>query len=167
MKFPHYIQKAVDLGLLFTDGIKITGCDNRSIEQAINVARVVDKLQPTSVQEREDTLAQEAIVLSRTLISASGVARELWGQLRTAFGMGHGQNVPPTLWSEDCFRAIAKEIDLTFIGERTNQTITKEALISSYTNLNPSSRSVSILEFTQTITELSDPDTIEAYGEIF
>lgn len=165
MKFPYYIQKAVDLGLLLTDGIKITGCDSKSIDQAISVARVVDKLQPTSVQEREDTLAQEAIVLSRILISASGAARELWGELRTAFGMGHGQNVPSTLWSEDCFRAIAKEIDLTFIGERTNQTITKEALISSYTNLNPSSRTISILEFTQTITELSDPDTIEAYGD--
>lgn len=164
-KFPFYIQKAIDLGLLTTDGFKVTGCTNQAIDQAMNVARVVDKLQPTSVQEREDTVAQEAIVLSRVLASPSGLARELWGELRTAFGMGHGQAIPFTLFSEDCLRAIAKEIDLTFTGERTNQTISKESLIASYTNLSNQSRTVSLLDFTQTITELADPDTMEAYGD--
>lgn len=166
MEFPFYIQKAVDLGLLQSDGERITGCNAQAAERAMDVARVVDKLQPTSVQEREDTLAQEAIVLSRVLSSPSGLARELWSQLRTGFGMGHGQLIPPTLWSEDCLRAIAKEIDLTFIGERTNQLISRESLISSYTNLSNNSRSISIFDFTQTISELAEPDTITRYGEV-
>jgi len=164
-QFPFYIQKAVELGLLITDGIKITGCNEKAAEKTISVARIVDKLQPTSVQQREDTLSQEAIVLSRVLAAPSGVARELWAELRTAFGMGHGQYVPSTLWSDDCLRAVAREIDLTFIGERTNQTISKESIISSYRNLSDSSRTVSILEFTKSIAELSDPQTIESYGD--
>lgn len=165
MEFPFYIQKAIDLGLLEADEGKIVGCNTKVVEKAMDVARVVDKLQPTSVQEREDTTPQEAIVLSRVLSSPSGLARQLWSDLRTGFGMGHGQLIPQNLWSEDCLRAIAKEIDLTFLGERSNQIISRESLISSYTNLNSSSRSVSILDFTQTITDLSEPDTIERYGE--
>ena len=114
MPLPFYLQKAVDLGLLETDGEKITGCKTPAIERAMDVARIVDKLQPTSVTEREDTLTQEAIVLGRVLASPSGLARELWGELRTGFGIGHGQLIPLSLWSDDRFRAIAKEIDLTF-----------------------------------------------------
>lgn len=165
MEFPFYIQKAIDLGLLESDGEKVIGCNTSAAETAMDVARVVDKLQPTSVQEREDTINQEAIVLSRVLSSPSGRARELWSELRTGFGMGHGQLIPPMLWSEECFRTIAKEIDLTFIGERSNQLISRESLIASYTNLSNASRGVSILDFTQTITELSEPDTVERYGE--
>jgi hypothetical protein len=165
MEFPYYLQKAVDFGLLETDGMKITGCNNLAAEKAMEVARIVDKLQPTSVQEREDTLPQEAVVLSRVLAAPSGLARELWSELRTAFGVGHNQLVPASLWSEDCFRAIAKEIDLTFIGERSNQVISREALIASYENLNPSSRTVSILDYNQTISDLGDADTLERYGD--
>lgn len=164
-QLPHYIQKAVDLGLLLTDGQKITGCHEQFGEKAISVARVVDKLQPTSVEEREDTLAQEAIVLCRVLSSPSGLARELWAELRTAFGMGHGQHIPLSLWSDDSLKAIGKEIDLTFIGDRSNQIISKESIIASYTNLNPSSRIVSVLDFGKCITELGDPETIKAYGD--
>jgi hypothetical protein len=165
MTLPFYLQKAVDLGLLATDGQKITGCMESMVERAMDVARIVDKLQPTSVQEREDTLSQEAIVLSRVLSAPSGRARELWGNLRTAFGIGHGQLIPLSLWSDDRFKAIAKEIDLTFIGQRTNQLISRESLIASYTNLNNPSRSVSIIDFNQTITELSDSDLIDTYGD--
>lgn len=163
--FPFYIQKAIELGLLESDGEKITGCNAKAAEKAMDVARVVDKLQPTSAQEREDTTAQEAIVLSTVLSSPSGKAREFWSELRTGFGMGHDQLIPGTLWSEDCFRAIAKEIDLTFIGERTSKLISRESLIACYTNLNNTSRSVSILDFTQTITDLAEPDTLDRYGE--
>jgi hypothetical protein len=166
MEFPFYIQKAIDLGLLQADGTKITGCNSEVVERAMDVARVVDKLQPTSVQEREDTLAQEAIVLSRVLSSPSGQARELWSELRTGFGMGHGQLIPTTLWSDECLRAVAKEIDLTFIGERSNQFINRESLIASYTNLSNSSRKVPIIDFTQTVSELSELDTIDRYGEV-
>ena len=165
MDFPFYIQKAIELGLLESDGEKITGCSVKAAEKAMDIARVVDKLQPTSAQEREDTLAQEAIVLSTVLSSPSGKAREFWSELRTGFGMGHDQLIPGILWSEDCFRAIAKEIDLTFIGERSSKLISRESLIACYTNLNNTSRSVSILDFTQTITDLAEPDTIDRYGE--
>jgi hypothetical protein len=163
--FPFYIQKAIELGLLESDGEKIVGCNVKASEKAMEVARVVDKLQPTSAQEREDTIAQEAIVLSTVLSSPSGKAREFWAQLRTGFGMGHDQLIPGTLWSEDCFRAIAKEIDLTFVGERSSKLISRESLIACYTNLSDASRSVSILDFTQTITDLAEPDTVERYGE--
>lgn len=165
MALPYYLQKAVDLGLLNTDGEKITGCAEPVIERAAEVARIVDKLQPTSVQEREDTLSQEAIVLNRVLSAPPGLARELWGQLRTAFGIGHGQLVPLSLWSDDRFKAIAKEIDLTFIGERSNQAISRESLITSHTNLNNASRSISIIDFNQAISELDDPALINNYGD--
>jgi hypothetical protein len=165
MVLPFYLQKAVELGLLNTDGEKITGCMASMVERAMEVARIVDKLQPTSVQEREETNSQEAIVLSRVLSSPSGYARELWGNLRTAFGIGHGQLIPLTLWSDDRFKTIAKEIDLTFIGQRTNQLISRESLIASYTNLNSASRSISIIDFNQAITELSDAELISSYGD--
>lgn len=165
MTLPFYLQKAVDLGLLCTDGEKVTGCMVSMVERAMEVARIVDKLQPTSVQEREDTQSQEAIVLSRVLSAPSGLARELWGNLRTAFGIGHGQLVPLSLWSDDRFKSIAKEIDLTFIGQRTNQLISRESLIASYTNLSSASRNISIIDFNQTISELSDPELINSYGE--
>lgn len=165
MTLPFYLQKAVDLGLLVSEGDRIVSSNTDVIHRAMEVARTVDKLQPTSVQEREETISQEAIVLSRVLSSPSGLARELWSQLRTGFGIGHGQIIPQSLWSDECFRAIAKEIDLTFIGERTSQIISRESLIANYSNLNPSSRSVSIIEFNQTITELADPETLEKYGD--
>lgn len=165
MTLPFYIQKAVDLGLLESDGEKVTGCNSQAVEGVMSIARIVDKLQPTSVQEREDTVSQEAIVLSRVLSSPSGLARELWSELRTAFGMGHNQLIPANLWSEECLRAIAKEIDMTFIGERSNQVISRESLIASYTNLSNASRKVSLLDFNQTISDLADADTIERYGE--
>lgn len=165
MTLPFYLQKAVDLGLLCTDGEKVTGCMTSMVEKAMEVARIVDKLQPTSVQEREDTLAQEAIVLSRVLSAPAGLARELWGQLRTAFGIGHGQLVPLSLWSDERFKGIAKEIDLTFIGQRSNQLISRESLIASYSNLNNASRSISLLDFNQTISELSEPELINSYGD--
>lgn len=165
MNFPVYIQKAVDLGLLNTNGTQITGANDEIVEKAIGVARIIDKLQPTSVQEREDTLAQEAIVLCKVLGSPSGVARELWGEMRTAFGVGHNQTIPLNLWSDRSLKIIAKEIDLTFTGERTNQTISKEAIIASYTNLSDASRPISILDFTKAIADLADPETMEAYGD--
>lgn len=165
MTLPYYLQKAVEVGLLTCDGDKITSCNIDAAEKAMEVARIVDKLQPTSVQEREDTTPQEAIVLSRILSSPDGLARELWGTLRTGFGIGHGQLVPISLWSDDRFRAIAKEIDLTFIGQRSNQFISRESLIASYTNLNNASRTVSIIDFNQTISDLSDPELIDSYGD--
>ncbi len=165
MPLPFYLQKAVDLGLLETDGEKITGCKTPAIERAMDVARIVDKLQPTSVTEREDTLTQEAIVLGRVLASPSGLGRELWGELRTGFGIGHGQLIPLSLWSDDRFRAIAKEIDLTFIGQRSNQLLSRESLIASYTNLSNGSRTVSIIDFNQTISELAEPELVDSYGD--
>lgn len=38
-------------------------------------------------------------------------------------------------------------------------------MIANYSNLNQSSRSVSLIDFNQTITELADPETIEKYGD--
>lgn len=163
--FPFYIQKAIELGLINADENHIISSNNDVINNVIQVARIVDKLQPTSVQEKENTLNQEAIVLSRVLSSPSGKARELWSELRTGFGIGHGQTIPQTLWSDPVFKAIGKEIDLVFMGERTNKLISKDSLITGYSRLNQPSQTVSLLEFSQTITELADSSLIERYGD--
>ena len=164
-EFPFYLQKAIDLGLLTQEDGKIVNCNTDSVQLATEVARIVDKLQPTSVQDREDTTSQEAIVLSRVLCSPPGLARELWSQLRTGFGIGHGQLIPIGLWSDSRFKAIAKEIDLTYIGDRSGQVLSRESLIAGYTNLSNSSRTVPVISFNQAITELSDPDLIKSYGD--
>jgi len=165
MTLPFYIQKAVDLGLLEVQDDKICGTNQAAIETVMASARLVEKLQPTTIAEREDTLNQEAIVLSRVLSSVSGVARELWSQLRTAFGVGHGQELPENLWSSMVFRAIAKEIDLTFIGERTGKTISKDSIITGYESIIKNNNNVSFSDFCETISELADSETIEAYGD--
>lgn len=164
-ELPFYIKKAVDLGLLEINDKKIVNCDESVPLKAMEVARIVDKLQPTSVQEREDTTPQEAIVLSKVLTSSSGVARERWAELRGAFGVGHGQGVPMTLWSDIRFRAIAHEIDLIFIGQANSQLISRDSLVASYSMRGDSSRMVTVLDFNQAIFELSDPTLMDDYGD--
>ena len=165
MTFPHYIQKAVDLGLLEASGDKITGCKKEEVETIMGMARIIEKIQPTTTAKEDDTTDQEAIVLCRVLSSPSGLARELWADLRIAFGIGHGQNIPETMWSTNVFKAIGREIDLTFTGERDGSLISREVLIRKYAELNEGSRPVGTLEFNQTISELSDAKTMAAYGD--
>jgi len=165
MSLPFYIQKAVDLGLLAENEGKIVEVNKDAVETVMASARLVEKLQPSTIIEREDTLNQEAIVLSRCLSSSSGVARELWSQLRTAFGVGHGQELPENLWSSQVFRTIAKEIDMTFIGERTGKTISKNSIITGYESIVKQSYSVSFSDFCETISELADPETIKSFGD--
>lgn len=164
-ELPYYLQKAVDLGLLTFDGCQVVACNEQATSKAMEVARIVDKLQPTSVQEREDTTPQEAIVLSKVLTAPSGKARELWAELRGAFGVGHGQGVPQTLWSDMRFRAIAYEIDLTYIAQNNSQLISRDSLVTSYGVRSDSSRIVSVIDFNQAIYELSDPDLMDEYGD--
>ena len=78
MELPYYIQKAVDLGLIEIKDGKIVKVDKDAVETTVGVARIVEKLQPTTIVQKEDTYDQEAIVLCRVLSSPSGVARELW-----------------------------------------------------------------------------------------
>lgn len=165
MNLPHYIQKAVDLGLLNAENGKVTSVDKDAVETVMGVARLVEKLQPTTTAQLDDTSDQEAIVLCRVLSAPSGKARELWSDLRVAFGIGHGQCIPETLWSSSSFRAIGSEIDKTFLGERNSAVINRESLIAQYEQLNPGSRSVSLLEFNQDITKLSDKETMDSYGD--
>lgn len=166
VELPFYVQKAIDLGLLkFEDqNLLPVGIDQAS--KVLEVARIVDKLQPTSVQESEDTKAQEAIVLSKIMTSVSGPAREYWSELRAAFGVGHGQSVPLSLWSDPRFRAIAHEIDMIFIGHANSEVISRDSIIASYTARSDSSRVVSVLDFTQAIFELSDAMLMDSYGDV-
>jgi hypothetical protein len=162
---PFYIQKAVDLGLFeFVDG-KLTATGVAEASRVMEVARIVDKLQPTSVQEREETKNQEAIVLSKILTSVSGPAREYWSELRAAFGVGHGQSVPASLWSDVRFRAIAQEIDMIFIGQTTSEIISRDSIIASYNTRSPEVRLVPLIDFGQAIYELSDPMLMDSYGD--
>jgi hypothetical protein len=165
MELPYYISKAAELGLLSIQDQKVVSCDVLASSKALEVARIVDKLQPTSVQEREDTTPQEAIVLSKVLTSPSGLAREYWSELRSAFGVGQGQVVPMSLWSDLRFRAICNEIDLTFMGQTNNQLITRDSLIAAYGMRSDSSRIVTVLDFNQAIYELSDPELMDQYGD--
>jgi KaiC/GvpD/RAD55 family RecA-like ATPase len=165
MELPFYVQKAVDLGLLKIEDGKIIEVNKEAIETTVGTARLVEKLQPTTIADREDTTDQEAIILCRILISPSGISRDLWSKFRIAFGVGHGQELPAHLWSNPCFRAIGKEIDMTFIGERTGSTISKNSLITGYEQMNPTNRDVLFSDFCTTISELTSEETMNAYGD--
>ena len=165
MPLPHYIQKAVDLGLLTLEDGKITGCNKEAVETVMGTARLIEKIQPTTAAKAEDTTDQEAIVLCRVLSSPTGKARQLWADLRVAFGIGHGQSVPTNLWSTPTFRAIGNEIDRTFMGERNSSVISRESLITQYADLNDASRIVGMAEFNKNITELAQPETMDSYGD--
>lgn len=162
MTFPFYIQKAVDLGLLQTEGDRIVGCCKDEVETVMGVGRIVEKIQPTTVAEKDDTEDQEAIVLCRVLISPSGRARELWADLRCAVGIGHGQELPAQLWSSNTFRTIGSQIDMIYNGTADGASIINpQTLIESFSH-NPT---ISVLDFNQTVTNLSQRETMRTYGD--
>lgn len=165
MSLPFYIQKAEELGLLQVKDGKVLKVNEDVTDTVMMSARLVEKLQPSTIIERDDTINQEAIVLTRVLSSASGVARELWSQLRTAFGVGHGQELPENLWSSKIFKSIAREIDLTFIGERTGKTISKDSIITGYEQVIKNNKNISFSDFCETISELADQTTIGSFGD--
>jgi len=164
-ELPYYIQKAIELGLLEQTEHGLRSTSDGGHLSAMEVARIVDKLQPSSVQEREDTTPQEAIVLSRVLASSSARARELWAALRSAFGVMLDQSVPPVLWSDARFRAIAHEIDMVFIGQSDTSVISRDSLAVAYTMRQEASRIVPVTDFSQAIHELADPSLMESYGD--
>jgi replicative DNA helicase len=162
MPFPFYIQKAVDLGLLEADGDRITGCRKEEVETVLGVSRIIEKIQPTTAAEKDDTQDQEAIVLCRILTSPSGKARELWADLRCAVGIGHGQELPQQLWSCDSFRAIGTQIDAIYNGTANGASIiNSQTLIESFAH----SPTISVLEFNQSVTNLSQTATMRTYGD--
>lgn len=164
-ELPFYIQKAVDLGVLEVRDNKIVDCKKDEVETILGVTRLIEKIQPTTIAQIESTVDQESIVLSRVLSSPTGKARELWADLRIAFGVGHGQPIPENLWSVPVLRAIGAEIDRTFLGDRSATIISRESLIAQYESLNPGSRTVGFQEFVKTISELADPETMASYGD--
>ena len=165
MDLPYYIKKAVDLGLMEVVDGKVVNVNTEAVNTVVGAARIVNKLQPTSIVEKDNTYDQEAIVLCRVLTSPSGVARELWSKLRIAFGVGHGQPLPAHLWGNPCFLAVGKEIDMTFLGERTGTTISRQSIITGYEQMNPANRDVQFSDFCQTISELTNDETMRAYGD--
>lgn len=164
MQFPRHIQTAVDLGLLTAVDGKITGVGQEEVQSVFGLVRLIEKIQPTTKFEGDDTTNQEGIVLCRVLTSPSGVARELWSDLRIAVGVGHGQSLPRQLWSTDVFRAIGGLIDRIFNAEAdgANQ-ISKTSLIHAFSLNN--AQYCSKLEFEQTVSELSQESTMERYGD--
>jgi len=164
MTFPKHIQNAVDLGLLTAEDGKVTGVGTEEVKSVFGLARLVEKIQPTTKFEGDDTTQQEGIVLCRVLTSPSGVARELWSDLRIAVGVGHGQALPRQLWSTDVFRAIGGLIDRVFNGEADGtELISKDSLIRAF-SLN-SGQYCSKLEFEMTVNDLSDPEMMDKYGD--
>lgn len=162
---PYYINKAAELSLLQIENGKVTKVNKDAVDTVMSTVRIVEKLQPSTIADRDETQTQESIVLSRVLGSASGVARELWSQFRTAFGVGHGQELPPSLWSMNVLRVIAKEIDLTFIGERTGKIISPTSLITGYENLPQKELEVPFSDFCTTISELSSLSAMRVFGD--
>lgn len=164
MTFPKHIQNAVDLGLLTAEDGKVTGVGTEEVKSVFGLARLVEKIQPTTKFEGDDTTQQEGIVLCRVLTSPSGIARELWSDLRIAVGVGHGQSLPRQLWSTDVFRAIGGLIDRVFNGEADGtELISKDSLIRAF-SLN-SGQYCSKLEFEMTVNDLSDPEMMDKYGD--
>lgn len=164
MQFPKHIQNAVDLGLLEARDGRIVGVGQEEAESVLGIARLIEKIQPTTQVDGDDTTDQEAIVLSRVLTSPPGIARELWSELRIAVGVGHGQPLPRQLWSNPAFRAVGSLVDRIFNGEADGASmISKDLLIKAF-SLN-STQFCSKLEFEQTVSELSDPATLERYGD--
>jgi hypothetical protein len=164
-ELPYYIQKAIELGLLRREENGLHATNSGTSLSAMEVARIVDKLQPSSVQEREDTTPQEAIVLSRVLCASSQQARQLWADLRSAFGVMQMQSVPGNLWSDPRFRAIAHEVDLVFIGQSDNQVISRDSLAVAYSMRQDASRTVPLVDFNQAIHDLADPELMASYGD--
>lgn len=166
MNFPHYIQKAVDLGLLHADGNKIIGCNKDAVETAMGTARLVEKLQPTTTAKMDDTTDQEAIVLCRVLSSPSGVARHLWSELRAAVGVGHGQRFPDYFWSTKVFGAIGYYVDKIFLGDADFETISVTAVISMHTDAVSvnSYNQAPLSELSKTASTLGLKETMNAYG---
>ena len=163
--FPSHIQQAVDLGLLQEADGKIVDCKRDEAETILAVNRVIEKIQPTSAAKADTTTDQEAIVLCRVLSSPSGVARELWTELRVAFGVSHGQNVPTSMWSTPEFRAVGQEVDATYLGERDAQLISRESLITGYARLSAGSHTVAPITFNEAVGHLSAKETMESYGD--
>ena len=165
MNLPTYIQKAAELGLLEVEDGKVVGCKREEVETVLGTARIIEKIQPTTVAKAEDTTDQESIVICRVLSAPSGLARELWSQLRVAFGVAHDQAVPLNLWSTPEFKAIGNEIDRTYLGERNTKLISREAIIAGYSALNVGGREVSLLDFNKAVSELSSEEAMKAYGD--
>lgn len=165
MTFPVYIQKALDLGLLIEEDGKIVDCKKDEVETVMGMARLIEKMQPEDMSEQIDTTDQEAIVLCRVIGSDSNKAYELWGELRIAFGVGHGQSIPDDLWTNGTLRAIGREIDRTFIGDRNTTSISNESIILSYSQLDQSSQDIDMVEFNKAVTQLADKNRMDDYGD--
>ncbi len=164
MNFPPHIQNAVDLGLLEAQDGKIAGVGKEEAESVFGLVRLIEKIQPTTKFEGDDTTDQEAIVLCRVLGSPSGLARELWSDLRIAVGVSHGQSLPRQLWSNDAFRSIGGLIDRIFNGEADGASmISKQHLITAFPN--NTTKFCSKLEFEQTVSDLTDDDAMDRYGD--
>ena len=164
MEFPKHIQNAVDLGLLKAEEGRIIGVGQEEVESVFGIARLVEKIQPTTQSEGDDTTEQEAIVLCRVLTSAPGTARELWAELRIAVGIGHGQDLPRQLWSNPEFRAVGTLIDRIFNGEADGgNLISKQHLIQTFSLNNV--KFCSKIDFERTVCHLSEHDTLERYGD--
>lgn len=163
MTFPKHIQQAVDLGLLQAEDGRITGVGSQESETILGLSRLMEKIQPTMAAEQDDTTDQEAIILCRILTSPSGLARELWSDLRIAVGVAHGQALPRQLWSTDVFKAVGGLIDLIYTGQADVALISKETLIAAYPNHR--SYGVAGIEFNQAVTELADTKTMSSYGD--
>ena len=163
MTFPHHIQQAVDLGLLEAEDGKIVGCGKQEAETILGMSRIIEKIQPTTAAEADNTTDQEGIVLGRVLTSPPERSKDLWTELRVAFGVAHGQEVPEYLWSNPVFRAIGGEIDCTYRGERNSTLISRESLVREFEQR--TSYVVGFQEFAQAITDLADPETLANYGD--
>lgn len=162
---PFYIQKAEELGLVEINDGRIQSVQNEACDKIINVARIVDKLQPTTAQAQENTLDQEAIVLSRVLRGTSVKAKEYWSELRTAFGVKFGEMIASSVWSDPRFKQIAREIDMIFMGERDVELIEPNSILISYQSLDEINRGVPVTDFAECLSKLRDPELINTYGK--
>ena len=165
MTLPKHIQTAVDHGLLqLNEEGQVSAVAKNEVETVFGMARLIEKIEPTTKFEGDDTTDQETIVLCRVLTSPTGLAKELWAELRTAVGVGYGQTLPRQLWSNEVFRSIGALIDMIFNNEAAGASlISPNTLIAAFPKNNI--QMCSILEFNQAVTELGDASTMRSYGD--
>lgn len=162
---PDWLKLSVDLGYYSLQDGELVRNKDVEHDSVPGMARIIEKIKPELAKTLHTSYDQEAIVLSRVLTSTNNEAREKWAILRQALGMPHGKVIPARFWSTKAFQAVANEIDQIYLGHRTSKVLSPDVLIDSYQGLVDSLRRVSVLEFSQHVGLLSDPATLDKYGE--
>lgn len=104
----------------------------------------------------DDSSDQERLILGFTLHGDKNNTA-IWAKFRQAIGLGPGDLVPHTLWSEPEHDRLAQEIDAIFRGQRDVRTLNGRTLIDSYRlRVERDQATGSVQALSQAVAELSN-----------